>query len=349
MSAERRSFPDIHADAFIHDADRAALEALRGVPGLDTLGRKLASGSVERKFHAIHSRTAVRLGPRQYPSLYKMVEQACEILDLEVPVSYVSGHFQVNAYAFGFTEYTLTLNAGLVDQMEDEEVLAVIGHELGHILCDHMLYKSMAHLISMYGLRGLGMVFGGLTKLLTVPLQLALLNWSRAAEYSCDRAGLLVVQDPQVVGTTLVKLAGGPKRFRHEFDLSAVHAQYRDFEDTASTTDKLYALWHEANRTHPDPIWRANAILEWSEGQRYRDIMAGRYLKRTEVAQRLEPAIEGMYQCPACDTWVPRGRPCHTCGLREADEHRQRCPEGHIADLGWRFCRRCGARLGAEG
>jgi Zn-dependent protease with chaperone function len=345
MSAERRSFPDIHADAFIHDADRTALEALRGVPGLDTLGRKLASGSVERKFHAIHSRTAVRLGPRQYPSLYKMVEQACEILDLEVPITYVSGHFQVNAYAFGFQEYTLTLNAGLVDQMEDDQVLAVIGHELGHMLCDHMLYKSLAHLIGTFGVQALGMLFGGPAKLLTVPLRLALLNWSRAAEYSCDRAGLLVVQDPRIVSGTLVKLAGGPKRFRDEFDLDAVNAQHADFEDSATIPDRFFAMWHEINRTHPDPIWRANAIMEWSETEQYREIMAGRYLLRGEVQQRREPPIEGLYACPACDRWVQQGKDCHHCGLREAEYLRKRCPKGHTADISWKFCRHCGEKL----
>ncbi len=349
MNPERVRFPEIHADAFVHDADRAALEALRGVPGLDAVARKLASGSIERKFHAIHSRTAVRLGPTQYPTLYGMVEEACEILDLEVPDTYVSGHFQVNAYAFGFQKYTLTLNAGLVDQMDDEQVLAVIGHELGHILCDHMLYKSLAHLISFYGMRALGMVFGGFTKLLTVPLQLALLNWSRAAEYSCDRAGLLVLQDPRKVSGTLVKLAGGPRRFRDEFSLDAVREQYRDFSDTATTTDKLYALWHEVTRTHPDPIWRANAILEWAESGEYETILAGNYLRRGAVLAQREPPIEGMYACPACDTWAHRGNPCHKCGLREAEEARQRCPVGHVADVSWRFCRRCGEQLDADG
>ncbi len=347
MSAERTRLPDIHADAFVHDSDRAALEVLRSVPGLDTVARKWASGSIERKIHALRSRSSVRVGPQQYATIHRMVVEACEILDLEVPKTYISGHFQVNASAFGFQEYTLTLNAGLIDQMEDEQVLAVIGHELGHMLCDHMLYKSLAHVITVYGLKALSVMIGGLTSLLTVPLQLALYNWSRAAEYSCDRAGLLVVQDPQVVARTLVKLAGGPRRLRDEFSLDAVREQHRDFEDSATLTERWYALVHDAYRTHPDPIWRANAILDWSEMDPYRDILEGNYLRRIDVAQRREPPIEGLYACPACDRWVQKGADCRHCGLRLDESLRQRCPNGHIADAGWRFCRRCGEALGA--
>jgi Zn-dependent protease with chaperone function len=345
MSTSRRTFPDIHADAFVHDADRAALEALRGIPGLDALARRFAASTIERKVHAMHSRTSVRIGPNQYPSLYGMVKEACEVLDLEVPDAYISGHFQVNAYAFGFERYTLTLNAGLVDQMDDEQVRTVIGHELGHILCDHMLYKSLAHLISAYGLEILSKFLGGFTQLLTVPLQLALLNWSRAAEYSCDRAGLLVSQDPVLVSSTLVKLAGGPRRFRHEFSLDAIRDQYDQFEETATGTERLYAIWQEATRTHPDPIWRANAILQWSETSQYQDILAGSYLRRSEVQEKRDPPIEGMYACPACDTWVQQGRDCHKCGLRLDEACRQRCPNGHIGDVAWRYCRRCGEKF----
>ncbi len=345
MGNERTRLPDIHADAFVHDSDRAALEALRGVPGLDTVAKKWASGSIERKIHALRSRTSVRVGPQQYATIHRMVVEASEILDIEAPRTYISGHFSVNASAFGFEEYTLTLNAGLIDQMEDVQVLAVIGHELGHMLCDHMLYKSLAHVITQYGLAALSTMLGGFTSLLTVPLELALYNWSRAAEYSCDRAGLLVVQDAQVVASTLVKLAGGPRRLRQEFNLNAVREQHKDFEDNATVTERYYALLHDAYRTHPDPIWRANAILDWSENSQYKGILNGRYLRRAEVAQRREPPIEGLYACPACDRWVQKGRDCHHCGLRVDEACRTRCSRGHVVDVGWRFCRRCGERM----
>ncbi|MFH1468113.1 MAG: M48 family metallopeptidase [Pseudomonadota bacterium] len=346
MSPERRSFPGLHADAYVHPSDRAALESLRAVPGLDALIRALASGTVERQIHAINSRTSIRVGPRQFPSLHRLVERAAATLDVPVPDTYIGQQYSVNATAFGFERYTLTLNAGLVDVMEDEQLLAVIGHELGHMLCDHMLYKSLAHLIAQVGLKALAALTGGAALVVGVPLQLALLSWSRAAEYSCDRAGLLVVQEPEVVATALARLAGRPRRFAHEFSLEALREQFTEFTEKATTVERLYALAHELGRTHPDVVWRAHEILSWGESEQYREILAGRYTTRAQIHARREPAIEGHHRCPACDRWAPNGQACPHCGLREEPEHRVLCPEGHVADGGWRFCRRCGKGLG---
>lgn len=346
MSPARRAFPGLHADAFVHPSDRAALESLRSVPGLDALARRLASGTIERQFHAINSRTSIRVGPRQFGSLHRMVEQAAGILDVPVPDTYIGPQYSVNATAFGFERYTLTLHAGLVDVMEDDQLLAVIGHELGHMLCEHMLYKSLAYLISEVGLKALAAMTGGAALIIGVPLKLALLNWSRAAEYSCDRAGLLVVQDPAVVAAGLARLAGRPRRFAHEFSLDALLDQHDEYTEKASTVERLYGLAHELGRTHPDVVWRAHEVVAWAESDAYRDILAGRYLTRDHVAARREPAIEGHHLCPACDRWAPNGAPCPHCGLREAPEHRLTCPDGHIADAAWKFCRRCGKALG---
>ncbi len=148
-----------------------------------------------------------------------------------------------------------------------------------------------------------------------------------------------------VVSSTLVKLAGGPRRFKHEFSLEAVRHQYDDFEESATGTERLFAIWQEATKTHPDPIWRANAILQWAETAQYQDIMAGRYLRRSDVQEQQEPPIEGLYACPACDAWVKQGRDCHKCGLRLDDASRQRCSKGDVADVSWRYCRRCGEKL----
>lgn len=49
----------------------------------------------------------------------------------------------------------------------------------------------------------------------------ALLRWLRAAELTCDRAALLVAQDPAVVIGALMKLAGGSPAFAHELSVDA--------------------------------------------------------------------------------------------------------------------------------
>lgn len=219
-SAARR-YPDLHPDAFVHDEDRAALAVLRDVPGLDIVLKALAGSTVERAVQMDLRHSAIRLGPRQYRSLHAMVERAAATLDVPAPEAWLVGGYTVNASAFGFERYTIRLYQGLVDLLEPDEIQAVVAHEVGHIACEHMLYKSLAGLLGELGRAVLGRLLGPPAELLSGALELAMLRWSRAAEYSCDRAALLVVDDAEVVARTLARLGGPSRRFRDELDLQA--------------------------------------------------------------------------------------------------------------------------------
>lgn len=78
---------------------------------------------------------------------------------------------------------------------------AVIAHELGHLKCDHGVWLTVGNVLASGTLT--------LLPLLSGPVEDALIRWVRAAELTCDRAALLVVQDPRVVISVLMKLAGG--------------------------------------------------------------------------------------------------------------------------------------------
>jgi len=75
----------------------------------------------------------------------------------------------------------------------------------------------------------------------------ALLRWLRAAELTCDRAALLVAQDPAVVIGALMKLAGGTPAFAHELSVDAFLQQVRSIK-------QIYAL---------QQLW-LNMMLGWS-------------------------------------------------------------------------------------
>jgi len=65
-------------------------------------------------------------------------------------------------------------------------------------------------------------------QLMSLTMRYALLAWSRRAELSCDRAALLVTQDQDVVGRTMMKLAGGTFASKVDYDLFL--EQGRDFQ-----------------------------------------------------------------------------------------------------------------------
>ena len=101
----------------------------------------------------------------------------------------------------------------------------------------------------------------------------ALLAWARRAELSCDRAALLVTQDPHVIGRTMMKLAGGT--FASKIDYEEFLEQGREFKKTydAKALDRFWADIITAGLSHPFPIWRVAEVLEWVESGQYQDLM----------------------------------------------------------------------------
>ena len=215
-------FPRLSHHAFQHPLDSQALAVLKNVPALPTVIKFLSEKTTERFHHARRMSQSLRVNAQQYPSLYKKYVRLAQVLDVrQLPSLFIENKPVINAYAMGMENYSIVLASGLVDAMEDEEVLAILGHELGHVKCDHMLYNSMAHQLSAFGSMGASFLseIPFLGKAISGGLGLALYEWSRKAEFSCDRAALLATQDVGAVASALAKLAGFSKRYAHEMSL----------------------------------------------------------------------------------------------------------------------------------
>src|SRR5580704_7047313 len=134
----------ISSRAYEHPADRSALVALRKLSGFDTLLRKLFGLFNERAFRLTYLAGAVRVSERQFPHIYEMVRDGAYILDLpEVPECYVSQDPLVNAMALGRDKPFIVITTGMVNLYDPEELRWVVGHELGHILSGHAVYRTM--------------------------------------------------------------------------------------------------------------------------------------------------------------------------------------------------------------
>lgn len=343
-----REFPHLSPAAFQHPMDVQASANLGKVPLLAPL-IKMVSGSIfEKQMRLMSISSTVRLGPKQAPSLYKKFEKAATILDLpELPELYVSSQYVINAVAFGVERYQIIMYAGLIDFLSEEELLAVIGHELGHVKCQHMLYKTIAYILRYFGVQALySLLPAGTALLATIPLQLAILEWERKAELSCDRAGLLVVQDPEVVARALAKLAGGSKNILPELNLNEVLQQAKEYDDTSDgLIEKLFKVNMMLVQTHPFPIVRAREIMAWADSEQYQNILTGNYVQDTTSPARLltEPMAK---VCPGCGQLVNASAPlCLACGhnLKGA---RRVCAKCHIKVFStWDTCPGCGSGL----
>ncbi|MBL8947366.1 MAG: M48 family metallopeptidase [Myxococcales bacterium] len=258
-----RTFPDLDPQAVMHPWDLQATRTLAKVPGLELLTRKVMEYGFERVFYLENVADNVRVGDKMFPRLHRLLQWGCKILGVPEPELYVTTDPIPNAYTYGHTRPFIVMSSGLMDMLDDQELLFVLGHELGHIKFNHVLYTVLARNLTII-LELIGKATLGLGQLLGFGLALPLFDWYRKAELSADRAGLLCVQDREVPIRTMMKLAGGSTTMYSQMDQSEFMRQVRAYEEAdESTLNKMYKVLLTAFRTHPFPIMRAKHIDEW--------------------------------------------------------------------------------------
>lgn len=275
--------PQISSTAWEHPADRAALNTLRAIPGFDEVVRQVATFLTERRVRQIFLANAVQVSPVQRPKLDALLTDVLTTLDWpRRPELYVTQSPRVNAYAIGFDDPFIVMTSGCLELLErDDERRFLLAHELGHIMSDHMTYRTIAMVLVTVG--SLALLPVGIALL---PFQLALLEWHRKSEFSSDRAALLAIQDRTVAGTTFMRLAGG----RDCGDITSVDAfmtQAATYESGGDTWDKILKVFNTAFREHPFNTVRAAELERWRTSGGYDAIVAGAYTRRGEQNQAL--------------------------------------------------------------
>ena len=173
----RRHFPGIEPIAFQHAADREAMKKLARLPGMQRLLRKLSGGYFEKTLRMLNNAERVKIGPRQCPKIYALFRESCAILDIpEIPEVYLATVYSPTAFSFGIEKYTVVLLSGLVDLLTEEELLFVIAHELTHIKCNHMMYKTLLYILTYVGVEIFGALFR-IAALAFFPVEMALRSW----------------------------------------------------------------------------------------------------------------------------------------------------------------------------
>ena len=281
----RRRFPGLDPSVLQHPYDRAALGALQRVPGIDIVVRKFIELFPERVAYIQNVAQTVRVSPTQCPQLYTLLQEACTILDVRQPELYVANYPAANAYTSGHDHPYIVVTTGLLDLMNEDEQLAVIAHELGHIKSGHVLYKTMARAISFL-LTIISDMTLGIGRLVGRGLEAALLEWDRKSEFTADRASLVAVQNPDVMLSTMMKFAGGTLFQRQQMDAREFLKQADLYQEVDSNVlDRLYKAMLVSGVNHPLTIVRAREIMNWSESKEYRDLLDGHYPRRPSSGQ----------------------------------------------------------------
>jgi Zn-dependent protease with chaperone function len=274
----RTVFPGISSRAWEHPADRTALTALRRLKGFDQVLKVISAMLRERQHRLLYLASAARVGNRQFEDLDALLDDCVLTLDApDKPELFVTQSPLVNAYTIGMETPFIVITSGLYDLMTHDEMRFVVGHELGHALSGHAVYRTMLmHLMRLASSFGFIPIGGWALRAIVA----ALLEWQRKSELSGDRAGLLCAQDVDVATRVELKLAAGSRL--DKLDSQAFLAQAREYDRAGDMRDGLLKLLNLELQTHPFSVLRAAALTDWVDTGGYGAIMAGDYPRRDD-------------------------------------------------------------------
>jgi Zn-dependent protease with chaperone function len=285
------TYTGISSEAFRHPLDVQAEKALRSVPGFDLLARKFVEFVYERPRYVYLMGNSIEVGPRQYSTIYQIYRECLRDLDIyPEPALFVAQNPQVNAQAIGQERPCIVLNTGLLDIAEEDEIRSVLAHELGHVKCGHTTLTQMATWAISLAFDLSGATFG-LSMLVSTGVLIAFYEWLRKAELSADRAALLVMDDVNPVFKTMMYMAGGSNRYRHELSLQELIRQSERYQDLDQDgLNQIYKLLIYNNLsegiflTHPFTVERVKYLQEWFNSDAYHEIRRGNYSRSEESA-----------------------------------------------------------------
>jgi Zn-dependent protease with chaperone function len=266
----------LSSSEYEHPFDRQALDALEKIPGLPQLTKKVVELSLEKIARTQYAGSNLKITRENLPEVHSVLAEACAALSINrVPDLYVCWDHSINALTTGVENPFIVINSGCIDLLEPQELMFVLGHELGHIKSGHVLYRQMAELFPFI-VEQIGRVTFGVAGIAGSAMQLALMNWYRMSEFTADRAGLLACQDQDVCIKTLVKMAGLPASYDFRSFHESFLKQAREFNDLDyDRVSKTVKLLSTATLSHPWTVLRASEFLKWIDAGEYETTLQG--------------------------------------------------------------------------
>jgi tellurite resistance protein len=184
------------------------------------------------------------------PGVLPHLAVAVEDIQREVPSigaieCFVYHEPDVNAFVTrGRTKTLVAISSGAVNYLDTQELKFVLGHEIGHALCEHV-EVSAAHLVEQGGAMPASMM--------------RLHDWNRAAEISADRAGLLLCGSLDAAARALFKAASGIVNPNVIVSPTHFAAQWHQLLEEV-VDDGERDLWQVS---HPFPALRMEAMVSF--------------------------------------------------------------------------------------
>ena len=285
MIKNKKILRGLSHEQYEHSFDKKALATLEATPGLGLVGKFITKNTIERIYTIQYTGSHLRVTKDNYPKIYEYLQYACEILDVKkVPELYIEWGFDINTRTVGADNPIIVLHSGLIDLCDDDEIMFIIGHELGHIKSNHMLYHMMAQVLNLI----LNQIpFGNYA---AAPIQYALYYWDRMSEFTADRAGLLCCQNKEAAIRAFMKLAGMPinqfKNIHYEtFIQQATEFKQLDYDGL----NKFIKFISIVDATHPWTVVRAAELLKWIKDGEFEKLVGDNTISsKSSISERLK-------------------------------------------------------------
>ena len=307
---QRVQLSGLKPQSYEHPLDKRALDALQTTGGLETLVRKVNEWGLERMLTIQLTGSHLQVTEDSFPALFALARAAAATLDLpRLPRLYVAEVGTINAFTAGTSDPVIVVSSEAVELLEPDEMLFLLGHEMGHIKSGHVLYYQIAEYVPVIGSL-IGGVTLGLGELAGAGLQIALLNWKRMSEFTADRAGLLACQDPTPALRLMMKIAGLPRSHYETANTEDFIAQARAFEALdADALNWIARRLAAMGESHPWAVLRAKQLLAWMDTGDYESVL--------RLDHRGPQPMLGAAFCARCGSALNSGALfCVGCGMR---------------------------------
>jgi len=264
---------------YLHPSDKAALKALKTIPGFTQLLRAFMKVWSERQYRITNMSSCIRMNDNQLKKYYDCLPPICEKLGIDIPELYLELNVNPNSYTSGDTRPFVVITSGLLETIPEELVPTVLAHECGHIACHHVLYSTMGRILldgSSIALRSF-VPFGDIAMF---PLSVAFFYWMRCSELSADRAAVLCDGTSEKMSEVCMRLAGFDKDVNSIVNKEEFFSQAQEYRDMVKNSkwDKTLEFLFLRNKDHPLMTVRAIECQEWGESEEYKRILDGSYL-----------------------------------------------------------------------
>jgi heat shock protein HtpX len=183
---------------------------------------------------AVAAARAKPISREEAPRLYEIVEELARKNDMPMPRLYLSPQPQPNAFATGRgpKRAVVAVTQGILEVLDDEELRAVLAHELSHVRNRDILIGSVAAAIALAitfiaRIAMFGAIFGGgddddgggniiglLALAILAPIAALLIQTalSRSREFQADASGARLLGEGEPLARALQKIEAYAKR-----------------------------------------------------------------------------------------------------------------------------------------